>query len=75
MIYDNFQSTRAYDADQGLSDLFNCCPQNDAAQDFDTRWYQILSGTSDLPHGNVLERLYKMKLQGSDQLQTMLALY
>ena len=43
---------------QGLSDLFNISLQNDDVEDFDTRWDQILSGTSELPHENVLEGLY-----------------
>ena len=55
MICDHFQATGAYDAAQGLSDLFNICFQNDDVQDFDTRWDQILLGTSELPHENVLE--------------------
>ena len=70
-----FQATGAYVAAQGLSDLFKICLQNDDVQDFDTRQDQIPFGTSELPHENVLEGLYNMKLQGSDQLQTVLALY
>ena len=71
MIYSHFQSTRAYDAGQGLSDLFNICLRNDDVQDFDTRWDQILLGTSDMPRENVLKGLYKNKLQGSERLQTV----
>ena len=41
MVHGHFQSTGAYDAAQGLSDLFNFCLQNDAVRDFDTRWNQI----------------------------------
>ena len=74
MIYDHFQATGAYDASQGQSDMFNMCLQNDDVQDFDTRWDQILSGTSERPQENVMEGLYKMKLQGSEQLQTVFAL-
>ena len=70
-----FKSTGAYDAAQGMSGLFNICLQNDDVQDFDQRWDQILLGTSELPHENVLEVSYTIKLQGSDQLQTLLALY
>ena len=50
-------------------------PIDDDVQDFDTRWDHNLLATSDLPQENVLEGLYKMKLQGSHQLQTVLALY
>ena len=47
--------------------------QSGDVQDFDTRLDQILFGTSELPHEK--EGLHKMKLQGSDQLQTVSALY
>ena len=75
MIYDHFEGTEAYDAAQGLSDLFNICLQNDDGQDFDPRWDPILSGTTEMRPENVLEGLYKKKLQVSEQLQTMLAMY
>ena len=40
--------------------------QGDDVQDFDTRWDQILLGTNEMPPENVLEGLYKHKLQGSE---------
>ena len=55
MIYGHFQSTGVYDTAQGLSDLFSICSQDDDVQDFDTRWDQILSGTSEMPPENILE--------------------
>ena len=75
MVYDNFQATRAYDAAQGLSDLFSICLQNDDVQDCFKRWDHILLGTSEIPQENVLQSLYKMKLPGSEHLQTVLAIY
>ena len=75
LIYVHFQSTGASDAAQGLSDLFNICLQNDDVQDFDTRWDQTFLGTSEMPPENVLEGLYKNKLQDSEQLQTLFAMY
>ena len=74
VIYDHFQATGAYDAAQGLSDLFHICLHEDDIQDFDTRWDQALLTTSEIPQENVLEGLYKMQLQGSAQLQTVLAM-
>ena len=70
MVYSHLQSTGAYDAAQGLSDLFIICIRNDDVQDFDTRWEQILEGTSEMPPENVLEGLCRNRLQGSEQLQT-----
>ena len=74
MIHDHFQATGLCDAAQGLSDLFNICLHDDDVQDFDTRWDQVLLITSEIPEENVFEGWYKMKLQGSAQHQTVLAL-
>ena len=62
-------SQPAHGTAQGLSDLFSICFQDDNVQDFDTRWDQISMGTSEMPLENVLEGLYKNRLQGSEQLQ------
>ena len=75
MIYAHFRATGAYEAVQGLLDLFNIRLQNDDVQDFDTRWDQALLSGSDIHTDMVLEGLYKSKLQDSVQLQTVLALY
>ena len=69
------KSTRAYEAVQGLSDLFNIRLQNDGVQDFDVRWDPALLSANDMPSDVILEGLYKSKLQDSVQLQTALALF
>ena len=71
MIYDHFRATGAYEAVQGLSDLFNIRLQNDDVQDFDTRWDQALSAASEKPTEMVLEGSYKSQLQDSVQLQSV----
>ena len=75
MIYEYFRATGAYDAAQGLSDLFNTCLHNDDVQDFDTRLDQALLAVSEIPTKLVPEGLYNSKLQDSVQLQSVLALY
>ena len=75
MIYGHFRATGAYEAAQGLSDLYNVRLQNDDVQDFDTRWDQAPLSSSGVPTEMVLEGLYKSKLQDSAQLQTILAVY
>ena len=75
MIYEHFRATEAYEAVQGLSDLFNIRLQNDDIQDFDVQWDQALLSTSDMPCDDILEGLYKSKLQDSVQFQFVLALY
>ena len=72
MIYEHFRATGAYEALQGLSDLFNIRLQNDDVQDFDVRRDQAFFFTSDMPSDVFLEGLYKSKLQDSVQLQTVL---
>ena len=42
MIYEYFRATRAYEAVQGLSDLFTKSLQNGDVQDFDVRLDQEL---------------------------------
>ena len=74
MIYCHFQSTVAYDAARSLSDFISICLQDDDVQGFDTRWDPILLGTSETPPENVLEGMYRNRLQASEQLQTAFAM-
>ena len=75
MICEHFRATGAFEAVQGLSDLFNIRLQNDDVQDFDVRWDHALLSASDMLSDVILEGLYKSKLQDSVQLRTVLALY
>ena len=75
MIFEHFRGTGAYEAVEGLSDLFNICLQNDDVQDFDVRWDQTPLSASEIHPDVILEGLYKSKLRDSVQLQTVLALY
>ena len=68
-------STGAYDAADGLSDLFHICPQEDDVQDFDTRRDQILLGTSERHPESVLQGLSTNKLKVSQKLPALLAMY
>ena len=51
------------------------CSHDDDVQDFDTRGDQALLITSEIPQENVRGGSYKMKLRGSVQFQTALAMY
>ena len=75
MIHEHFRATGAYEAVQGLSDLFSFRLQNDDVQDFDVRWDQARLSADETRTDTVLEGLYKTKLQDSVQFQTVLALY
>ena len=75
MIFEHFRATRAHEAVQGLSDLFNFRLQNDDVQDFDVRWDQARLSASDMLSVVILQGLCKSKLQDSVQLQIFLALH
>ena len=64
MIYDHFRATGAYEAVQGLSNLFITSLQN-----------QALLSASETPTDVILEGLYMSKLQDPAQLQAVLAWY
>ena len=64
MIYEHFRATGAYEAVQGLSDLFNVRLQNEDVRDFDVRWDQALPSASDMPSDAIVEGLYKSKITG-----------
>ena len=61
MIYEHFRATGAYDAVQGLSNLFNKRLQNDDVQDFDTRWDQALLTASEILSENGPGRFVQVK--------------
>ena len=61
IICEHFRATGAYEAVQGLSDLFSIRLQNDDVQDFDVRWDQALLSASEIPTDVILEGLYKSK--------------
>ena len=69
MIYDHFRATGAYDAAQGLSDLFNIGLHEDDVQDFETKWDHALLAVGEIPSETVLEG------QDSVQRQTVLGMY
>ena len=75
MIYDHVRAAGACDAAQDLSDLFIICLHEDDIQVFDTRWDQALFSSSEIPKGNILDGLYKLKIRDSDQRQTVSAMY
>ena len=75
MIYEYFRATRAYEAVQGLSNLFAKSLQNDDVHDFDVRWCHAPLSVSEMSSDMILEVLWKSKEQNSVKLQTVLACY
>ena len=74
MIYEYFRACEAYEAVQGLSNLFAISLQNDDVKDFDVRWDHVPLSVSEMSSEMTLEGFYKSKLQNSAQFQTVLAL-
>ena len=60
-IHEYFRATGAYEAVQGIADLFTMSLKNNHVQDFDVRWDHALSTASEMPPGAILEGLYKSK--------------
>ena len=49
--------------------------RNDDIQEFDSKWDGILSSMTKIPHDDILEGLYKLKIRESEKLKTVLELY
>ena len=74
LIYDYFRVTGAHDTVLDYADFFTVALRNNDIQELDTWWDEILSSMTKLPQDDILESLYKLRIQ-SDQLQTVLELY
>ena len=64
MIYEHFRATRAYEAVQGLSDLFTIRLHNDDVQDFALRWDQAPLSASETPTKNDPGWFMQVKITG-----------
>ena len=50
-------------------------PHNDDIQEFDSKWDGILLSMTKIPHDEILEGLYKLRIRESEKLRTVLELY
>ena len=65
MIYEHFRATGAYEAVQGLSDLFSIRLQNVDVHDFDVRWDHALLSANETRTEMILEGLFvQVKISG-----------
>ena len=58
-----------------MADLFTVALRNDDIQEFDSKWDGILLSMTKIPHDDILERLYKLRIRESEKLKTVLELY
>ena len=75
LIYDQFRVTGTHDSVETYTDLFTIVLRNDDIQEFDSKWDGILLSMTKIPHDDILEGLYKLRIRESDKLKTVLELY
>ena len=51
------------------------CSRNDDILEFDSKWDGILFSVTKIPHDDILEGLYKLRILESEKLKTVLELY
>ena len=75
LIYDQFRVTGTHDSVENYTDLFTVALRNDDIQEFDSKWDGILLSMTKIPHDDILEGLYKLRIRESEKLKTVLELY
>ena len=60
---------------KNYTDLFTILLRNDDIQEFDSKWDGILLSMTKIPHDDILEGLYKLRIRESEKLKTVLELY
>ena len=70
LIYDHFRVTGSHDSVENYTDLFTIVLRNDDIQEFDSKWDGNLLSMTKIPHDDILEGLYKLRIvknQGTKQ--------
>ena len=75
LIYEQFRVTGTDDSVENYTDLFTISLRNDDIQEFDSKWDGILLSMTKIPHDDILEGLYKLRIRESEKLKTVLELY
>ena len=75
MIYEYLRVTLANDSVENYADLFTISLRNDDIQEFDSKWDGILFSMTKIPHDDILEGLYNLRIRASEKLKTVLELY
>ena len=75
LIYEQFRVTGTDDSVENYTDLFTIALPNDDIQEFDSKWDGILLSMTKIPHDDILEGLYKLRIRVSEKLRTVLDLY
>ena len=75
LIYEYFRVTGTNDSVENYADLFTIALRNDDIREFDSKWDGILLSMTKIPHDDILEGLYKLRIRESEKLKTVLELY
>ena len=75
LTYDYFRVTGSHDSVKNYTDLFTVVLRNDDIQEFDSKWDGILLSMTKIPHDEILEGLYKLRIRESEIPRTVLELY
>ena len=75
LIYDQFRVTGSHDSVVNYTDLFTIVLRKDDIQEFDSKSDGILLSVTKVPHDDILEVLYKLRIRESEKLKTVLELY
>ena len=75
LIYDHFRVTGTHDSVENYTDLFTIVLRNDDIQEFDSKWDGIFVSMTKIPHDDILEGLYKLRIRESEKPKTVLELY
>ena len=75
LIYDQFRVTGTHDSVVNYTDLFTIAPRNDDIQEFDSKWDGISLSMTKIPHDDILEGLYILRIREFEKLKTLLELY
>ena len=62
LIYEYFRVTGANDSVENYADVFTIVLRNDVIQEFDSKWYEILLSMTQIPSDDILESLYKLRI-------------
>ena len=65
----------SHDSVENYADLFTISLRNDDIQEFDSKWDGILLSMTKIPHDDILEGLYKLRIRESEKLKTVVELY
>ena len=74
-IYEFFKTSGDNEAILDFRDLSNVQLKNDNVQASDTKWDKVLSAVTDRPTDSMMESLFKMQVEKSEELKYLLQVY